>query len=453
MIAWKVGDLWHDPQEGVTFSGWITLPYPLPAGARLRAVAIPQPLRGPKEKLNLCLEMPLNEPPPEFWPDDLYFKGELMNQFFAPAQPSGRRAKVMFMGGPGTGKSLSALDFPKCAYIDNHGSVVNYAAAYPDNLYFPPKGQIATVDSTTNAIKALLQDPGDRLTVVIDDITTFNDQIDFKWNNLFLKRQPGSKGHHLEYYSNQPNDYIHPKREKAAFMRRLLALDLNVIIIARMKKEYAGAAGGADFMKVIGETFAGDPNLAYEFDYIFKLINEDEGRFAEIKMKQRVPVGGRPFPERFPFIISGEGKSNFFEIFQEYALPRYFENSAHAVDDPVTEEIPQDPGPKTETPAKDPTPGPQPAPPLNTPPSATSTQALETAAATSPKSMGTESGDPAITQAQLDELVELKQFYKIEKKEWDATLLKLYNTTTARALTKEQGEHFVSYLKTQRVPF
>lgn len=370
-----------------------------------------------------------------------------MNQFFGPARPPGRRAKVMIMGGSGTGKTLSALGFPRCAYIDNHRSTENYQAAYPENLYFPTPGEVATVDATTQAIKALLVDPGDRLTVVIDDITTYNDQVDFKWNNLFLKRQTGTKGHHREYYSNQPNDYIHPKREKNAFIRRLLALDLNVIIIARMKKEYAGSSGGADFMKVIGETFAGDPNLVYEFDYIFHLLNEEKGRFAEIKLKQRVPVGGKPFPSQFSFQITDDGRSTFFDIFKEHALSKYFETMAQTVKDPVIEAeateapVAEQPtsgsGPKQETTVTD----------------GLSPKSAATAETQRPAEIVSGSGGSAmVTEEQLDRIVALKKKFNIQKPEWDKHL-KRYDVPTAKDLTFDQANDFIKYLETDRVPF
>lgn len=461
-VAREVGSLWRNPDEGVTFSGWITLPYSLPGGAKLWAVLIPQPLRrSPKEKFILHIEIPCEVPPGPPGPDDINCDkggGRTMSQFFGPARPPGRRIKAMFMGGSGTGKTLSALGFPRCAYIDNHRSAENYQAAYPQHLYFPKLGQVVTVDSTTEAIKSLLVDPGDRLTVVVDDITTYNDQIDFKWNNLFFKRQPGSKGHHKEYYSNQPNDYIHPKREKNALIRRLLALDLNVIVIARMKKEYAGSAGGADFMKVIGETFAGDPNLVYEFDYIFKFVNEDEGRFAEIKLKQRVPVGGKPFPVRFPFLISDEGRSNFFDIFKEHALSESFEAAAETVKDPVTETdiggpVQEPHPPKVSADTQQSAVQPEKIVAAGDVDPALAEKVSAAANVTQPAPDPTLGPTDPITSTQLDKLVVLKKQFNIQKEEWDKTLQKSYNATTARALTQEQGDHFINYLEKVRVPF
>ena len=455
MIATEVGSLWRTPDEGVTFSGWITPPCDLPAGVSFMAILVPVPLkRSPKEKFILHIELPIDLPPEPPGPDDINCDkggGRTMSQFFGPARPPGRRAKIMFIGGPGTGKTLSALSFPKCAYMDNHRSAENYQAAYPQHLYFPKLGQVVTVDSFTDAIKSLLIDPGDRLTVVVDDITTYNDQIDFKWNNLLFKRQPGSKGHHKEYYSFQPNDYIHPKREKNALVRRLLALDLNVIIIARLKKEYAGASGGTDFMKVIGETFAGDPNLAHEFDYIFKLTNEEAGRFAEIKTKQRVPVGGKLFPERFEFKIDDQGRSNFFDIFKEHALSESFEAAAETVKDPVTE--PDVAG----GPVEDTGPGPGTSPPADSAPAVDPGKVI--AASDVDKNLAakvsaaTAIGTDPITPAQLDKLVALKKQFNIQKEEWDKTLDKMFNATTARSLTTEQADELIHYLEKVRVPF
>ena len=87
-----VGALWYDPNQGVTWSGRITLPRPLPAGVSLQVIAVPQPLRGRKEKYNLHLEIPWPPPPPEPpGPDDIIIRGEIMSQYFKPPRPSHRR--------------------------------------------------------------------------------------------------------------------------------------------------------------------------------------------------------------------------------------------------------------------------------------------------------------------------------------------------------------------------
>jgi hypothetical protein len=422
-ILSHVATLWHDPQEGVTFSGIMTLPQDLPAGVGLKVVAVPRPLRGRKEKWNLHVAIPLPPPPPEPpGPDDIIFKGEIMNQYFRPPRPPGKRTKILIWGDSGTAKTKSALGFPKCAYVDNHRSAEPYESAYSEHLFAHPPGP----DETMAAVTALLLDPGDRLTVVVDDATTYWDQVQIKWADLFLKRLVRSKGHHAEFYTFQPSDWVHPKREQKSLIQRLLALDLNVVIIARAKKEYAGSTGDSDFMKVIGEIFAGERNLVYEFDYIFQLTHQDGKRFATVN-KQRVPAGGKPLPERFEFAIDDQGNSTLFQVLQQYIAPQNFTTPPHRVQDPVTEAIPLAESSETQAPP---------------PPSA----AIPVAPSPDPP--------PApITAPQLNKLVELKAHYKIDSEEWSKTLLKFYNVNTARALTSTQADHYTNYLENQRTPF
>lgn len=416
-----VATLWHDPQEGVTFSGYMTLPQPLPAGIGVRVVAVPKPLRSRKEKWELHIEIPLPPPPPYTGPDDIIFKGEIMKQHFRPPRPPGKRSKILLWGDSGSGKTKSALGFPRCAYIDNHGSAEQYESAYPDHLFAHPDGP----DATMGAVTALLRDPGDRLTVVMDDATTYWDQVQIKWSDLFLMRLPRSKGHHAEFYTFQPSDWIHPKREQKALIQRLIALDLNVVIIARAKKEYAGATGDSDFMKVIGEIFAGERNLVYEFDYILRVSHEGDKRFATVN-KQRVPAGCKPLPERFEFAIDEQGNSSLFQVLQQYVSPQNFTAPAHQVKDPVQETIPQ------AEPAAEPV-QPPPPPVAPQPPAAASVQ--------------------TITAEQLNILVERKAHYKISNEEWGKTLGKLYGANTAKALTLAQADNLINYLDNQRAPF
>ena len=374
-----------------------------------------------------------------------------MNQWFTPPRPSGRRYKIMLWGESGTLKTKSALEFPKCAYLDNHGSAENYQADYPDHVFFPPPGILPNFDNTKAAVLALLQDPGDRLTCVIDDETTVWDQIQAKWAKLFLSRLPKSKGHHAEFYTLQPNDWIHPKRENRSFIRYLLAMDMNAIVIARAKKEYAGTTGDADFMKVMGSIFAGEPNLVYEFDYIFHLIKDADGKFwAEISQKQRVPAGGKPFPERFEFGIDKHGKSTFFKVFCKYANVERFSTPAHAVEELGKEEFPVEDSPAPEEIAGG-----------NGGNGGGVAMAEAVTNIASPpiieptQDLGEEAVPPVqmITTEQLDRLKEIKEKDKIEKEEWSQTLEKFYGAKTAKALTQEMAEHFINYLQTQRVPF
>jgi hypothetical protein len=359
-----------------------------------------------------------------------------MSQWFAPPEPSNRRSKILIWGDSGTGKTKAGLSFPACAYLDNHGSAEKYRVAYPQHRFFPPRPDVLpTADNVMAAITTLLGDPGDRLTVVLDDITTFWDQVQGKWSNLFLARLPQSKGHHAEFYTFQPSDWIHPKRELRSMLRRMMAIDLTSIAIARSQPKYAGK--GQNFMEVVGQIFAGEKSIVYEYDYIFEFTVEGDKRYAVVH-KQRITPGEKPFPERFEHHINPQGLSNFYEIFCQYVDPKRLTAPPHAVSDP---EQTQEGSPAQVAQAA-------------TLPGAASGPQSEAAPPATPAPAAASATDVAmITQAQLDQLVELKTHYKIQGAEWGQTLQKLYNATSAKALTQEQADHFINYLKTQRVPF
>jgi GTPase SAR1 family protein len=335
-----------------------------------------------------------------------------MSQYFKPPRPSHRRHKILIWGLSGTGKTTLALQFPHCAFIDNHGSAEKYEAAYPQHLFAHPNGP----DDTMAAVASLVKDPADRKTLVLDDLTTYWGQVQEKWAGLFLARLPKSKGHHAEFYSLQPSDWIHPKRELKALIMRAIALDMNVIAVARAQKEYAGE--GDNFMKVIGETFAGEKNLPYEFDYIIELRREGDKRVAMVH-KQRIAPGQKPLPERFEFSIDAQGKSNFVEFISQYGNPEDLTRDAQRVPDPVLVKEPL----------------------ASEPP------------ATAPPQPSSPPGNGGPTEAQLDRLKELKTHYNIDNAEWGQTLQKFYGVTTAKALVPDQADHFIHYLESGRIPF
>lgn len=363
-----------------------------------------------------------------------------MSQWFLPAKPSNRRDKILIWGLSGSAKTKSALEFPQCAYIDNHGSAEKYASAYPQHLFFGSAGEPPTPDNTMAAVTSLLSDPGDRRTLVLDDITTYWDQLQGKWEKTFRNRLPKSPGHHAEFYTFQPSDWQHPKRELRSLIRRAIALDTSVVFIARAQKEYAGE--GKDYMKVVGEIFAGEKNIVYEFDYVFQFTSEatETGtKYTAIVHKQRVTPGEKPMPSHFEFHIK-KGRSTFYDEFSKYVDKDRLNQEPHQVADPVKEEWQID-SPEAVQQAM------------------VQEQAAEKAVEHLAEQVQTTTTAPlageiqSITKDQLDQLVALKKQFIIQKEEWDSLLTKFYNVTTARALTQDQGKHFINYLLTQRIPF
>ena len=362
-----------------------------------------------------------------------------MSQWFRPAQPSNRRHKILIWGLSGSAKTKSALEFPGCAYIDNHGSAEKYESAYPQHLFFGSASEPPTPDNTMAAVTSLLSDPGDRRTLVLDDITTYWDQVQGKWSKLFLSRLPKSPGHHAEFYTFQPSDWQHPKRELRSLIRRMIAIDVNVVIVARAQKEYKGEGG--NFMTVVGEIFAGEKNMVYEFDYVFQFVHE-EGKYRAIVHKQRVTPGEKPMPESFEFHIDKKGRSTFYDEFSKYVDKDRLNAEPHQVTDPVQEEgavdspeVAQQAVTQEQVAAKaTEQPGSEQAQAINEPPAGT----------------GEIQG---ITPAQLDRLVALKKQFNIQKEEWDKTLSKMFNATSAKFISSDQAEELINYLEKVRVPF
>lgn len=430
--------LWGDSKNGIALTGRMTLSRDLPAGLTVQIMAVPRPLRSKtKEKYDFYVDLPLDEPlpePPEL--NDIFPEGMIMpgppNSWFKPPEASKRRNKILIYGAPGTGKSLAALSFPKASYIDNHGSVEKYQIAYPDHRF----ASLVRPDDTMAAVAELLQFPGDRCTCVLDDMTVFWERLQAKWEKLFLSRLPSSKGHHAEFYTFQPSDWQFPKRELRTLVRRLLLLDMNVIVIARAAKEYAGEGG--EFMKVIGETFSGEKNLPYEFDYVFQFVQAGNTRLARTTFKQRQTPGVPLFPSEFEFHIDPQGRCDFYQIFSklEGYRPEDWETTAHAVEDPE----------KGET----------------FPSEASATQPLTQAesdvvlgAAPQIKAPGNgngnENGNPKmVTKEQLDQMVALKAKLLISKESWSDSLKK-YDVSSAKEMSFEQAESFINHLND--IPF
>lgn len=337
-------------------------------------------------------------------------------QPFKPPRPSNRRNKILVFGESGSGKTTLALQFPKIAYCDNHGSSEKYEAAYQDHLFAHPRN----ADETIDTVKYLLQNPGDRRTFVLDDMTVFWSQLQEKWVDIFLRRLPRSKGHKLDLYQVQPGDWVHIKRDLNALIQRIIALDMNVVVIARAQKEYAGE--GDNFMKVVGTTFGGEKNLPYSFDFIFELQRQGDKRIA-ITHKQRIAPGSKPLPDQFEFTIDDQGRATFYDFFKDFSVPEHLTQEAHVVEDPVAVPEIEETAPQEALPA--PTVSPV-----------------------------TDFTTPA-TGEQFNQIKTLKDQIQFDKKGWETYLLQEFKVKTAKSLNFSEADRLIQSLKDyqQDIPF
>ena len=199
------------------------------------------------------------------------------NSPFTPAAITEKRLKLFLWGDTGAGKTYLALHFPAPAVIDLERGTELYGEAFKfDRL------PVTTVREVTNAVNWLLTNTHSYQTLIIDPITIFWEALQKKWSDIFLERNQTGRGYKFEYYNMQAKDWMPLKAELKDFIRKLLALDMNVIITARQKPLFAEG----EMMKVIGETFDGEKSLPYMFDTIVHLYR-DAGRFMGAVIKDR----------------------------------------------------------------------------------------------------------------------------------------------------------------------
>ncbi len=197
---------------------------------------------------------------------------------FQPATATIRRLKLFLWGDSGVGKTTIALRFPRPVVIDLEGGTELYGGVFEFGVL-----KATTADEVMAAVDWLRTHPHAYSTLIIDPVTVYWDALQMKWRDIFLKRNKGGKGHNVEFYVLQPKDWVTLKAEFKDLLRKLIQLDMNVIITARQKAQYAETG----FMRPVGETFDGEKSLPYLFDTILRLYRDDTGRFMAENLKDR----------------------------------------------------------------------------------------------------------------------------------------------------------------------
>lgn len=197
---------------------------------------------------------------------------------FQKAQVAKKRLKLFLWGDSGVGKTTQALQFPSPVVIDMESGTDLYGEAFPFDVL-----KATTADEAMEAVDWLLTNPHEYRTLVIDPVTIYWEALQQKWSDIFLKRNKGSKGYKYEFYDLQPKDWMTLKAEFKTLIRKLVALDMNVIVTAREKTKYKEGS----FMVAIGETFDGEKSLPYMFDTIVRMYVDEKGRHMGACLKDR----------------------------------------------------------------------------------------------------------------------------------------------------------------------
>lgn len=197
---------------------------------------------------------------------------------FQKAQSIEKRLKLFLWGDSGVFKTTVALQFPEPVVIDMEGGTDLYGDTFDFGVL-----KATTADQVLDAVNWLLTNRHDYRSLIIDPITIYWDALQKKWSDIFLRRNKGSKGFRHEFYDLQPKDWMTVKAEFKEFIRKLIALDMNVIVTARQKPQYKEGS----FMVAMGDTFDGEKSLPYLFDTIVHLFIDESGRHMGRCLKDR----------------------------------------------------------------------------------------------------------------------------------------------------------------------
>ena len=204
--------------------------------------------------------------------------GEKKESPFQKAKLMSKRVKLFLWGPAGSSKTLTSIQFPKPVVIDLEGGTDLYGDVCDFDVV-----RTTSADETMNAVDWLLTNKHSYRTLVIDPITIYWDALQKKWSDIFLRRNKGTKGHRFEYYDMQVRDWQTIKSEFNLLLRKLLMLDMNVILTAREKIKYKEGS----FMVAMGETFDGEKSLPYMFDTIIRLYVNEQGKYMGLCIKDR----------------------------------------------------------------------------------------------------------------------------------------------------------------------
>jgi hypothetical protein len=180
-----------------------------------------------------------------------------------------KRLKLFMFGPAGAGKTTAAIQFPNSYIIDAERGTENY-----EKLINASGSVVFTTNDMNDVlaeVKSLLTEKHQYRTLVIDPITTlYNDLLDK------CEAQVGADfGRH----------YGAANKVMKRLANLILALDMNVVVVAHAKAEY-----GQNLAK-IGFTFDGWKQLDYWFDLVIEL---------QKKGKKRVGVVRKTRIESFP---------------------------------------------------------------------------------------------------------------------------------------------------------
>src|SRR5690606_27441995 len=138
-------------------------------------------------------------------------------------------------GDTGAGKTSLALEFPSPTVIDTEGGTDPYSTVKSFH-------RIRTSDPAEiwRSVSWLRKNHHEYRTLVLDPITVYWEALQRVWTErLHRHRADSNHGQYGEFYELQTRDWALIKNDLRAFFRLLLSLDMNIVVTAREKDQYA----------------------------------------------------------------------------------------------------------------------------------------------------------------------------------------------------------------------
>lgn len=246
---------------------------------------------------------------------------------FLPAKKEKRGLKLLLWGESGSGKTTLALQSPDPCVLDMEHGTAYYGGGTKFDVLKP-----RTMKDVRAAVNYLLQGGSAQYgTLIIDPITVVWDILQDEWAKIFQIRNMKSSGHKIDYYVFQPADWKPVKAAWKNFMLDLVALPMNVIVIARQKDKYSEGS----LMVKEGIVYDCEKSLEYYFDLVIRMDKKhncwtEKRRGKEMEcIPSNFPASWEPFkrllekqeaPEKAPVVPESVDPEIAADILQDEIL-------------------------------------------------------------------------------------------------------------------------------------
>lgn len=190
------------------------------------------------------------------------------------------RTKQIIYGREKIGKTMWALGFPNVYYIDTEGGAVReqYQKKLIESggVYFGQEEGSLDFQKVIEEVKTLATEKHNYKTLVIDSFT-----------KLYKSERSRAEEEVGDSYGKDKKEANKPSRRLLRWIDRL---DMNVILICWNKDKWAGIG---DNRTIVGTTFEGFDDFAYELDLLIEAVKINEKRKFIVKASriEEMPEG------------------------------------------------------------------------------------------------------------------------------------------------------------------